>query len=505
MRIRVAWRHSLTLTGTVLKWLAVPLCFPLVLAVYYGEPVAPFLATIVVTLALGLSFEQLESDGRLGPREAFLMVALTWLLVALVGAIPFVVAGHGTISHPVNAAFEAMSGLTTTGATVLRSFDEHAQSIMMWRQLIQWLGGLGILVLVTAVFSQLSVAGAQLMETETQYDNVNRLTPHIEDTARLILKLYTGLTAAAIGVLYSLYLLGLAPNMTLYNAVAHAFTSVATAGFSPEPLSIEAFEPIVHWALMPFMILGSTSFVLMYFVLQGNFDRLRNSEEFWFYVGSIVFFAGLVMTILTLEGNPTGDGFGDTVRQSAFNVVSIITTTGYANADFNAWSPFAKHLLFMCMFLGGMAGSTTCSIKSLRWLVVFKAFRRDLFTSFRPEAIRPVRLSGQPVDEETIRDVYSYTLVAVLGVFLVTLLIVVDGARTGLYDVGDGSFGEFEALGAAASTFLNIGPAFGPAGPYGTYDVFSTTTKAAMVVVMWVGRIEIIPVLVLLTPSFWRS
>ncbi|ARS89064.1 TrkH family potassium uptake protein [Natrarchaeobaculum aegyptiacum] len=503
MRIRVEWRRSLNLTGSVLKWLALPLCFPLVLAAYYREPVTPFLVAILVTLVVGVAFERLESEGQLGPREAFLMVALTWFLVALVGAIPFVVAGQGTISHPVNALFESMSGLTTTGATVLRDFDAHARSIMMWRQLIQWLGGLGILILATAILSQLSVGGAQLMESETQYQNVNRLTPHIEDTARLILRLYAGLTAVAIAVLYGLHLLGLAPNMTLFNAVAHAFTSVATAGFSPEPLSLEAFEPIVQWAVMPFMILGSTSFVLMYFVLQGNVSRLRESEELHFYLGSIVVFAALVFTVLTVTENPTGNGIHDTVRQSLFNVISIVTTTGYANADFNQWSPFAKHLLFMCMFLGGMAGSTTCSIKSLRWLVVLKAFRRDLFTAAHPEAVRPIRLSGRAVDEGTIRDVYSYTLVAVVGVFLVTVLIVIDGARTGLSLVGD--FGEFEALGAAASTFLNIGPAFGPAGPYGTYDVFPTTTKAAMIVVMWVGRIEIIPVLVLLTPSFWRS
>lgn len=503
MRIRVEWRRSLNLTGSVLKWLTLPLCFPLVLAVYYREPVTPFLVAVLVTLVVGVAFERIESEGRLGPREAFLMVSQTWFLVALVGAIPFVVAGQGTIAHPINAMFESMSGLTTTGATVLRDFDVHARSIMMWRQLIQWLGGLGILILATAILSQLSVGGAQLMESETQYRNVNRLTPHIEDTARLILRLYAGLTAVAIVALYSLHLLGVAPNMTLYNAIAHAFTSVATAGFSPEPLSLEAFEPIVQWAIMPFMILGSTSFVLMYFVLQGNVSRLRESEELHFYLGTIVVFASLVFAVLTLKENPTGNGLHDTVRQSLFNVVSIITTTGYANADFNQWSPFAKHLLFMCMFLGGMAGSTTCSIKSLRWLVVLKAFRRDLFKAAHPEAVRPIRLSGQPVDEETIRDVYSYTLVAIVGVFLVTVLIVVDGARAGLY-LTEG-FGEFDALGAAASTFLNIGPAFGPAGPYGTYDVFPTTTKAAMIVVMWVGRIEIIPVLVLLTPTFWRS
>ena len=507
MNVRVSWRYSLSLTGTIVKWLAAPLCFPLLVALYYAEPLAPFLVTIGVALGVGGLLERLkrlDGEERLGPREALLMVALTWLLVALVSAVPFVVAGRGTIAHPVNAAFEAMSGITTTGATVLRQFDIHARSIMMWRQLTQWLGGLGILILATAILSRLSVGGAQLMETETQYDNVDKLTPHIEDTARLIGRLYLGLTAATIAVLYALNVVGLAPKMTLYNSVAHAFTSVSTAGFSTEPLSIEAFAPVVHWVLIVVMFLGSTSFVLMYFVLRGNLDRLRNSEEFRFYLGTVVVFSGLIVTILTLKENPTGTGFSDTLRQSVFNTVSIITTTGYANSNFDLWSPFAKHLLLMCMFLGGMAGSTTCSIKAFRWLVVFKSFRRDLFTVIHPEAIRPVRLGGTTVDEETVRNIYAYTLIAIVGVFFVTVLIVVNGARTGLYLI-EGGFSEFDALGAAASTFLNIGPGFGPAGPYGTYDVFSMSTKAALVVVMWVGRIEIIPVLVLFTRSFWQS
>jgi len=176
MNVRVSWRYSLSLTGTIVKWLAAPLCFPLLVALYYAEPLAPFLVTIGVALVGGGLLERLDGDDRLGPREALLMVALTWLLVALVSAIPFVVAGRGTIAHPINAAFESMSGITTTGATVLRQFDIHARSIMLWRQLTQWLGGLGILILATAILSRLSVGGAQLMETETQYDNVDKLT-----------------------------------------------------------------------------------------------------------------------------------------------------------------------------------------------------------------------------------------------------------------------------------------------------------------------------------------
>lgn len=498
MTIRVNWRSSVRLTGMVLRWLAVPLSFPLLIAIYYGEPITPFVVAIAVTLVLGVGLKQLTDEHSLGPREAFLMVAMTWFSVAVVGAIPFVVAGRGTIAYPINALFESMSGVTTTGATVLRDFEIHTRSILMWRQVEQWLGGLGILVLATAVLSQLSVGGARLMETETQYQNVNKLTPRISQTAQIIWKLYVGLTVLQITVLYSLHRAGFAPEMGLYNAVAHAFTSIATAGFSPEAGSIRTFEPIVQWVIVPFMILGSTSFILIYFVIQGDFDRLRTSEEFHFYLGTLAFFSLVVATLLFLEPDTT-PGIEATFRHAVFNAISMITTTGYASTDFAQWSASAQHMLFLAMFLGGMAGSTTCSIKSFRWLVVLKSFRRDLFTASHPEVVSPVRLSGGVVDEDTIRDVYAYTLISIVIFFLFTVFIVVDAARTGI------PLSEFEAMGAAASTFLNIGPAFGFAGPFGTYERFPESTKVVIILLMWIGRIEIFPVLVLLTPSFWRS
>ena len=499
VRIRVDWRTSLDLTGRVLLYLSVPLAFPLLLAVWYGESLLPFVAAIAATLALGGVFRSLPGDpGDLGPREAFLAVAVIWLLVAAIGAIPFVVAATGTIAHPINALFEAMSGLTTTGATTLQDFSIHDRSILMWRQLIQWLGGLGILILATAILSELGVGGAQLMESESQTRNVNKLTPRISETARLIWGLYLGLTGLAAAVYYGLGLAGLAPNMDLYNAVAHAFTSVATAGFSPEPLSIGAFEPIVQWAVIPFMIAGSTSFVLLYFAINGEPMRLVRNEEFRFYIGSLAFFSAVVAISLVFD--PTIEfGTEATLRHAVFNVASIITTTGYASTNFELWSAAAKHMLFLGMFLGGMVGSTTCSIKSLRWLVALKAFKRNLFTSVHPEAVKPVRLSGKSVDEDTIRDIYAYLLLSIVIFFLFTVFVVVDSARIGT------NVSEFEAMGAAASTFLNIGPAFGDAGPYGTYDGFSMTTKTAMIVLMWIGRIEIIPVLVLFTAAFWKS
>ena len=499
-RIRVGWRASLDLTGTVLLYLSVPLAFPLALAAYYGEALSPFLAAIAVSLVLGGALSRLgDPESNLGPREAFLAVSMIWFLVAAVGAIPFAVAGNGTTATPINALFEAMSGLTTTGATVFQDFSVHSKAVLMWRQLLQWLGGLGILVLATAVLSSLGVGGAQLMETETQTRNVDKLTPKISETARLIWGLYVGITALAAVVYFALGVSGLAPNMDLYNAVAHALTSVSTAGFSPEPESVGAFAPVVQWAVVPFMLVGSTNFILLYFFIHGEPMRLLRNEEFHFYLGTVAFFGSVVAAMLVIDPAVTFGSEG-TIRHAVFNVSSIITTTGYATADYTVWSAAAQHMLFLGMFLGGMVGSTTCSIKSLRWLVALKSLRRSLYTSIHPEAIRPVRVSGNAVDEQTVRDIYAYLLLSLMIFFALTVIVVVDGARAPTADIS-----EFEAMGASASTFLNIGPAFGEAGPFGTYDVFPTSTKAVMIVLMWIGRIEIIPVLVLFTKAFWTS
>ncbi|MFP8954636.1 TrkH family potassium uptake protein [Natrialbaceae archaeon A-arb3/5] len=509
MSIRVDWRSSASLTGTVLKWLAVPLAAPASLAVLDGDDPVPFLVAITITVVAGFALEQLSTERELGQRESFLMVALTWLGVATVGAIPFFLVGLGSggyssfagvINGPVNAMFESMSGLTTTGATVMNAWDFENQSraILLWRQLIQWLGGLGILIVAIGLLSHLMVGGAQLMETETQTRNVRKLRPHISETARLIWGIYVGITILAIAVFYGLHLIGLAPNMTLFNAISHALTSVATAGFSPEANSIAAFEPLVQWSIMPFMIVGSTNFVLLYYLTQGEFTRPFNSEELRFYLGTLAFFGAVVVAILMFD--PDIDmGIEPTIRHGLFNVVSLVTTTGYASTDFNLWTPGAKHALFLCMFLGGMAGSTTCSIKSLRWLVVLKAFRRNLFTAIHPAAVRPLRVSGGVVDEETVNDIFGYVMLAIVIFFLLTVFLVVDAARAGEF------VGEFEALGAAASIFLNIGPAFEMAGPMDNYAGFPASSRAVMIVMMWIGRIEIIPVLVLLLPAFWRS
>jgi len=498
LAVRVDWRTCLSLIGVVLEALAVPLGLTAVVALLSGESVVPFVVPAVLTLAVGFTLRRFDR-GDLGLREGYLIVALTWLAIAVVGALPFVVAGNGELATPVNALFESTSGVTTTGATVVADFDAHGRSIHLWRSILQWMGGLGILVIAVALLSQLRVGGAQLMETESQTQDVNKLTPSIEATARLLGRVYAALTGAMVLSWLLLGFVGLAPNVTLYDAVAHAFTAVSTAGFSPRPESLGAFSPAVQWVTIPFMFLGATNFVLLYHLTQGEPERLLRSDEFRFYLGAVLGAAVLTAGFLAVSGQFTS--VEATARHSLFQVVSILTTTGYATVDFNLWSPAAKHVLFLVMFSGGMAGSTTCSIKTLRWTIVVKSFRRDLFTEVHPEAIKPVRLSGRVVDEGVVRDVYAYVLLSIVVFVLLTVFVVTDAARAG---VGD-QITEFDALGAAAATFLNIGPAFGQAGPYGSYAFFPRTTRMAFIVLMWVGRIEIIPVLVLLTPAYWRS
>lgn len=491
----VDWRTSASLVGTVLKGLAAPLVVTALVAVAYAESPTPFLIPAAGSLLVGFALERLP-HGELYPREAFLMVAATWLAVALVGSVPFLLVGTGVFASPLHALFESMSGITTTGATVIGDFSAHPQGLLFWRQLLQWLGGLGILVLAVGLLSQLSVGGARLMETETQTEDLTKLAPRMSRTARLLGSLYVGLTVLLAALLYLLFLLDVAPNMDLFNAVSHALTTLATAGFSPEPDSVGAFVPAVQYLITLFMFAGATNFVILYALTQGRTKPLRDSEEFRFYalvVGSVT-----ALTAIVLALDAEFAGLEPTVRHALFQTVSILTTTGYATVDFNLWSPASKHVLFLCMFVGGMAGSTTCSIKTFRWLVVLKSFRRELFVELHPEAIRPIRLGGEVVDEETLHDTTMYILLSIVIFTLLTVLVVVDSSRTGL------GVGEFEAMSAAASTFLNIGPAFGAAGPYGSYAGFSSVSKAAMIVLMWVGRIEIIPVLVLLTPRFWR-
>lgn len=248
LRSYVDYKLSVAYVGTVVKFLGITPLFPLVLALYYGESLVRFAAASIVMVVLGWLMEQLDTGGELGNREGFLLVSLSWLIVPMVGMVPYLVAGTGTVAEPINAMFESMSGFTTTGATVLGeiSYERHGRAMLMWRQVTQWLGGMGILVLMVAILPQLSVGGAQVIKEESPGLSLTKLTPRIQETARALWGIYAGFTVLAVMAYYGVHLAGAAPEMDLYNAVAHAFTTMPTGGFSPQARSIEAFTPAVQ-------------------------------------------------------------------------------------------------------------------------------------------------------------------------------------------------------------------------------------------------------------------
>jgi trk system potassium uptake protein TrkH len=504
----VDYRSTLSFEGKVLQYLSLTPLFPLAVALRYGEPLVPFVATSVVMFGLGWLLERLQPDPDLGHREGFLFVSLTWLLVPLLGTVPYLVAGQGTVATPVNAFFESMSGFTTTGSTLLAdiSVDTHSRSILLWRQLTQWLGGMGILVLMVAILPDLSVGGAQVMKEEAPGLSVDKLTPHIRDTAQALWGIYAGFTVLAMVVYFGLNQAGLAPNMNLYNAVAHALTTMPTGGFSPEARSIEAFSPAIQWAVVAFMVVAGTNFALFWYVLQGEPERLWRNVEFRSYLALMavlsLFFGGLLFTGVGLAGVPdipTIDGSVErSLRHAAFQVVAIVTTTGYASMDFNTWGEGAQLALLFAMFLGGSAGSAAGSIKIIRWYLIRKSIARELFRSVHPEAMNPVRVNDGTVDDDTVRSVLLFVLTFFLIFVVSTVLIYLDGVRTGM------DLTALEAVSATIATLGNVGPGVGVVGPMKNFQPFSPAAKVYMALLMWIGRLEILSVLVVLSPAYWQ-
>lgn len=516
----VDWRASMSLVGTVVKYLSLTMLVPLVVAVVYGEDIAVFVVSIAATAVLGLALEQLDPEPDVGPREALVLVSFAWLAAAAVGAIPYLIAGNGvpfvmapstpasTLANPVNALFESTSGFTTTGATVLGeiSTDRHSHAVMLWRQLTQWLGGMGIIVLMIAILPELAVNGAQLMQSEAPGPELQKLTPKIVETARALWLIYFGFTVLYVAVMYALQLVGLAENMTLYNAVAHGFSTMPTGGFSPEAASIAAFKPIVQWVAIPFMVAAGVNFALFWHVVRGEFRSLLEDTELRAYAGATAVLIAVLSALLfrgaapPLElGGTTAGATENALRQAAFQIASLLNSTGFATSDFAQWDDHTKIFLLFTMFIGGSAGSTGGGVKVVRWLVVFKAVRRELFTTANPNTVRPVRLAGRVVDEDAIRGIMGFTLLYLVLFGISAVFLGLDSARVG-YDLT-----VLESVSASLAALGNIGPGFGRLGPFGSYLDLPDTSKLLMVFLMWIGRLEIVPVLALFVGRLDRS
>ena len=397
----------------------------------------------------------------------------------------------------MDAFFEGMSGFSTTGGSVITGVEELPRSLAMWRQFTQWLGGIGIIVLALAVLPRLRVGGRQLLEHEMPGPEIETLSTRIRDTAQRVWVLYIALTAALFLILFAYGATGIDDRMSPYQSLAHALTTIPTAGFSTKGDSIESFAAATQWTLVVFMILGGFNFALMYRTFVRRQPRaLLGDGEARLYVALLLLGSLIVVTEIWTEDVLGG---ADAVRAGVFTAVSTMTTTGFSVADYNTWPALAMMTIVGLMFVGGSAGSTTGSVKVVRHLLLGKILRREIDQTLHPEIVLPVRLNRRVVDERTLRAVSSFILLYI-GVFIIgAALLSLDAARTGL------DLSPFDAVSVSASMLANVGPAFGVGGPLGSFEPFSDFSTLLMTGLMWMGRLEIVPIVVLVSRHYWRN
>jgi trk system potassium uptake protein len=497
-RLAVDLRGSLNLVATLTKYLSLAPLIPAAVAIGYGEPFWPFLLAGALMGGLALLVElATRGDHRLGPREGFLVVSLTWLAAATVGALPYLLSSEIQLDRPVDAYFEAMSGFTTTGASVLVDVEAVSRSILIWRQLTQWLGGIGIIVLALAVLPRLRVGGRQLLEHEMPGPEIESLSTRIRDTARRVWILYLALTAVLISLLVAYGLAGADERMTVFDAFATALSTMPTGGFGTDATSLAEFGASTQWTIALFMTLAGANFALLYRAFVRRDGRaFARDEEFRLYLGLILLASAVISLLLWTDGVATGEG---AIRHAVFQVVSVMTTTGFATVDFAVFSTFGAIVIVGLMFVGGSAGSTSGSVKVVRHLLLGKILRREIDQTVHPELVSTVRLNRAVVDERTLRGVTSFILLYI-GIFIVgAVLLAADAARVGL------ELSLLEAVSVSATTLGNVGPAFGFAGPYGSVEPFSDFSTLVMTSLMWLGRLEVIPIIVLFSRHYWRN
>ena len=410
--------------------------------------------------------------------EALAVVAFTWLSIAAFAAIPYLFSGLA----PVDALFESMSGLTTTGATVLTDFTQYSRSFFLWRAMTQWFGGLGVIALFVVVLPRLGIAGRQLFFAEASGAPSEAVSPKVRHGAQRLWILYSLLTALLAGLL-------MGAGFPVYEAILHSLTTMPAGGFSPHGSSIAGYaNPTAEWVLVAFMVLAGTSFPLQYKVFTGRLLGFFRDGEFMFYLG-FMGFGALGVAFVLAGGLPDLNQ----LRLGAFQAASLISSTGFANTDYDAWPDAAKALLVVVMVVGGCAGSAAGGQKSVRLLLVAKHAVREITRVLHPRAVLPLRYKRHPIPDDIMRAVFLLVGLFMLGYFAVGTLLVLLGA-----DLVTGYSAALACLG-------NIGPAFGPAGPMGSYAAFPVSSKLVLIAAMWAGRLEIVTVLALLHRDVWRN
>lgn len=480
------WRYILKTVGILAVVLGLTMLFPLAWSLA-GEDgsAAPLSKSILITLAAGISLILIFKCPRseyISQQEGMAIVAIGWAAAGLFGALPFYFSDH---FHTVgDAVFESVSGFTTTGASVLTDIEAVPAGLLLWRSFIQWLGGMGIIVLSVAILPFLGVGGMQLYKAEVPSPVPDKLKPRIRETAMSLWRVYALLTLAQTALL-------LFGGMSLFDALCHTFTTLPTGGFSTKNASIAHFNSLyIDGVIIFFMFMAGINFSLHFQLFKGKPLALWRDSECRFYVAAVMILTAIVS--LNIYGENYAH-IGRAIRDGAFQVVSILTTTGFATADYETWPAFSQLILLLCMFLGASAGSTGGGMKCLRIMLYLKFCYNELFSLIHPRSVRRVKISGKTVPPDIMRSVIGF-LGLYTGLFALSAVI--------LASMGVDFITSFAAIAAAIG---NIGPGFGTVGPVENYAHLPQMGKWLLAWCMLLGRLEIYTVIIFLVPEFWRK
>ena len=468
--------------GWILNVEAAMMLLPIVVAVLYGESEGwTFVAAAACCLAIGIPCVVGGLRGNaFHSREGLVIVALSWLVLSIMGAVPFVLSG--AIPSPVDALFETVSGFTTTGASILTEVESLPRCILFWRSFTHWIGGMGVLVFILSIVPMSGGSHMHLMKAESPGPSVSKLTPKVQSTAKILYEIYLVLTVVQVVLL----LLG---KMPLFDALTTTFGTAGTGGFGIKNDSMASYSPYLQNVTTVFMILFGINFNAYFLILMKRAKQLRYAEEVWGYLAIIgVSIAAIAWNIRHLYGT-----LEETLRHAAFQVATIITTTGYSTTDFDQWPEFSRTILVILMFIGACAGSTGGGLKVSRVLILCKTIRQEFHYFLHPREVRVLRMEGRPLEGDTVRSVNVYLVTYVLMFTASVLLVSLDNKDL------------ITTFTAVATTFNNVGPGLGVVGPMGSFAPLSYLSKVVLILDMLLGRLEIFPILMLFAPSVWRG
>lgn len=480
------WKFIFQVVGILILFLGLTMVFPLVVGIIYKDgSVTPILWSMGMTVIIGLSVYFIFRRSKVETvtqREGIAVVAFGWIAVGLFGALPFHL--DGTFVTFVDAFFESVSGFTTTGSSVMTNIETVSKGLLFWRAFIQWLGGMGIIVLSIAILPFLGVGGMQLYKAEVPAPVPDKLKPRIRDTALILWKVYALFTLVQVILL-------MFGGMDLYDSLCHTFTTMPTGGYSTKNASIAHYDSIyIDTVIIIFMVIAGINFSLHYQLIRGRPLVFWKDPESRFFLITVIFLIALVS--FNIFGT-VYDDIGQAIRYGAFQVVSIITTTGYATADYEKWPAMSQLILLLCMFLGACAGSTGGGVKAVRVMVCLKYCYNELFSLIHPHAVRVIKLGGKPVPEDVTRSILGF-LSLYVGLFAVSA-VVLSGMGVDF----------MTAITAVAATLGNIGPGLGMVGPVDNFAVIPYMGKWLLIWCMLLGRLEIYTVIILIVPEFYRK